>query len=129
MNWRLIRDEGHRNPMGVTELEGRMDAWLRGDHRAAVFETNGQLVGYALYRFDVEHVYLRHFYVEPSHRRQGVGRSALIWLRREVWAGARVRVEVLVTNDVGMAFWRGIGFRDYSLTLEADPVARAAEGA
>jgi hypothetical protein len=31
-----------------------------------------------------------------------------------------VRVEVLVGNAVGVAFWRSVGFRDYCLTLELE---------
>ena len=29
MNWQLIQDEGHRNPMTVTEKEGQRLAWVR----------------------------------------------------------------------------------------------------
>jgi hypothetical protein len=40
-----------------------------------------------------------------------------------------VRVEVLVGNADGLAFWRAVGFRDYALTLEADPDAGEPGGA
>ena len=41
----------------------------------------------------------------------------------EVWPeGARVTVEVLVHNRVGVAFWRALGFQDYALTLESGGV-------
>ena len=53
-------------------------------------------------------------------RRRGVGRAAIGWLWQHVWGGRRVRVDVLVGNAVGVAFWRAVGFRDYCLTLELE---------
>jgi GNAT superfamily N-acetyltransferase len=121
MNWQLIRDEGHRNPMTVAELEARMAAWLAGDYQAVLFLDAGQVVGYALYRFEPEWVHLRQFFIHPGHRRRGVGRAALAWLRDRAWPeGTRVRVEVLVGNAAALAFWRAVGFRDYCLTLELE---------
>jgi GNAT superfamily N-acetyltransferase len=119
MNHRLIRDEGHRNRMTLPELRERMEGWLRGEYRAALIDHGGAPVGYALFRRESEFVYLRQFYVAPEYRRRGVGRAALAWLRETAWAGApRVRIDVLVGNETGIAFWRAVGFRDYCLTME-----------
>jgi hypothetical protein len=38
LNHQLIRDEGHRNPMTVPELENRMRGWLSTDYEAIIFE-------------------------------------------------------------------------------------------
>ncbi len=35
MNYKLIRDEGHRNPMNKVQLTRRMKNWLRGEYRPA----------------------------------------------------------------------------------------------
>jgi GNAT superfamily N-acetyltransferase len=119
MNGHLIRDEGHRNPMTGPELEARMARWLAGAYQAVLFEDGGRAVGYALYRRDPDYVYLRQFFVRAECRRRGIGRGALEWLRENCWGtGSRVRVEVLVENAAGIAFWRATGFRDYALTLE-----------
>ena len=119
MNWQLIRDEGHRNPMTAAELEARMVRWLAGAYEAVLFEEAGRAVGYALYRREPEYVYLRQFFIRAEDRRRGVGRAALEWLREDCWgAGTRVRVEVLTGNAAGVAFWRASGFRAYALTLE-----------
>jgi ribosomal protein S18 acetylase RimI-like enzyme len=31
-----------------------------------------------------------------------------------------VSLEVLVHNDRGIAFWRSVGFRDYSIVMQLD---------
>lgn len=119
MNQALIRDEGHRNPMTLPQLQDRMAEWLRREYEAILFENNGSATGYALFRREPEYVYLRQLYVCPQPRRQGVGRAAFDWLRTHPWAGERrLRVEVLVGNAAAIAFWRAVGFRDYCLTLE-----------
>jgi GNAT superfamily N-acetyltransferase len=120
MNWQLIRDEGHRNPMTVAELTSRMGGWIAGEYEAVLWEEAGQPAGYALYRRDPEHVYLRQFFVVPECRRRGVGRAAIARLWEHHWGHGRVRVEVLVGNATGLAFWRAVGFADYCLTLEME---------
>jgi len=119
LNADLIRDEGHRNPMTVAELEGRMRGWLEGEYEAALCESDGAAVGYALFRREPDHVYLRHLFVREQDRRQGVAAALLDWLWLNAWAGVeRVRVDVLVGNSAGLAFWRAVGFSGYCVTLE-----------
>ncbi len=121
MNRQLIVDEGHRNRMSLAELEDRIAEWLRGDYRAALFEDGGQVVGYALYRTEPDHVYLRQFFVVADRRRQGVGRAAFDWLRKNAWQNLpRIRLDVLISNQQAIAYWRTIGFRDYCLTMELE---------
>ncbi len=120
MNEQLIRDEGHRNRMTVAELETRMGEFLQSGYSAVLFESAGITIGYALFMPDREWIYLRQFFVRPEHRRKGLGREAIDWLRISAWKGQRVRVEVLVGNATGIAFWRAVGFADYCLTLESD---------
>jgi len=121
-NRQLIQDEGHRNRMTLSELEARMRGLLEGEYTAILFEQGGEPLAYALYRRDADSLYLRQFFVERSHRRQGVGRQAMTLLLREIWPpDARVTVEVLVHNRAAHAFWRSVGFRDYAVTLEMLP--------
>ncbi|HET6881292.1 MAG TPA: GNAT family N-acetyltransferase [Pirellulales bacterium] len=121
MNQQLIRDEGHRNRMSLGQLEDRMQAWLSGEYQAAIFEESGEAVGYALFKREPEWIYLRQFFVVPSKRRQGIGRKAMDWLKENVWRNSpRIRLDVLVGNPTGIAFWRSLGFADYALTMELD---------
>jgi predicted acetyltransferase len=122
LNLRLIRDEGHRNPMTVPELEQRMRGWLASEYAAVFFEDGGEVVAYALYRDQPEEIYLRQLFVVLDRRRKGIGREVVKILRSKIWpTNRRLTVEVLVHNTAAIAFWRAVGYRDYCLTLEIPP--------
>jgi GNAT superfamily N-acetyltransferase len=122
LNRQLIRDEGHRNPMDLPQLEIRMRAWLEGPYRAVMGDPASMPPAYALFRDDGDFIYLRQFFVTESIRRQGVGRSLVNWLRQHAWAAERrIRLDVLVGNEIGRQFWRSVGFADYCTTMESPP--------
>ena len=124
LNHQLIRDEGHRNPMTVPELDQRMRSWLGGKYRAVFFEADGVTVAYALFREKPEEIYLRQLFVARHKRRQWVGRKAVEILRSQIWPrNKRLTVEVLVANTNAVAFWRAVGYRDYALRLEIMPAS------
>jgi predicted acetyltransferase len=122
LNHQLIRDEGHRNKMTVPELEQRMKGWLASEYAAVLFENDGEVVAYALYREQPEGIYLRQLFVVRNQRRKGIGREAVKILRSKIWPkNQRLTVEVLVQNGAAVAFWRAAGYKDYCLTLEILP--------
>jgi predicted acetyltransferase len=122
LNHQLIRDEGHRNKMTVPELEQRMKGWLASEYAAVLFENDGAVVAYALYREQPEEIYLRQLFVVRNQRRKGMGREAVKILRSKIWPkNQRLTVEVLVQNEAAVAFWRAVGYKDYCLTLEILP--------
>jgi predicted acetyltransferase len=122
MNHQLIRDEGHRNPMTVEELEQRMREWIRSGYVAVIFEEDGKTVAYALYREEADEIYMRQFFVLREHRRRGHGRTAFSTLRTRIWpADKRLTVSTLSQNHAAIAFWRAMGYKDYSLNLEIMP--------
>ncbi len=123
LNHQLIRDEGHRNKMDVAELEQRMRAWLQSaEFTAIIFELSSEVVAYALYRESEEGIYLRQLFVIRTRRREGLGRQTLAILRGKIWPKSkRLAVEVLTQNTAAIAFWRALGYRDYSLCLEIMP--------
>jgi ribosomal protein S18 acetylase RimI-like enzyme len=123
MNRQLVEDEGHRNQSKPDAwFEGRMRGFLTGGYRAVLFELEGDVVAYALYTDHPDHsdtIYLRQIFVDRARRRQGIGREAMRILRGEVWPqDKRLTVEVLVSNPVAQAFYKSVGFREYSLELE-----------
>lgn len=105
--------------MTVPQLAERMSEWLKGEYHAVLFELESRPVGYALYRFEPEYVYLRQLFVAPEMRRRGIASSALDWLRQNAWGDRpRVRIDVLIGNRSGIEFWRSVGFSDYCVTME-----------
>ena len=118
-NHQLIQDEGHRNAANIVELEERMRSWLAGPYRGVLFLKQRETVAYALYREDADEIYLRHLFVVRNHRREGVGRVVIDILRSQIWpTHKRLTVEVLVRNTAAVAFWRSVGYQDYSLKME-----------
>jgi ribosomal protein S18 acetylase RimI-like enzyme len=129
MNRQLVEDEGHRNRFQSDAwFEERMRRFLTGGYTAVLFEQEGQAVAYALFTDHPDHrdtIYLRQIWVDRAHRRRGIGREAMRLLREEIWPpDRRVTVEVLVGNQVARAFYRAVGFGEYSLELEILPRRR-----
>jgi ribosomal protein S18 acetylase RimI-like enzyme len=118
MNQRLIEDEGHPNPMTVAELAERMAQWLAGEYAAHVLREGDEIAAYALIRDDGETWYLRHLYVERSHRRQGLATALLDWLYAHVWTDKPVRLDVLAHNTAAIAFYEAYGFKVGCLRME-----------
>ncbi|GEM49220.1 GNAT family N-acetyltransferase [Deinococcus cellulosilyticus] len=123
-NRELIQEEGHRNPMNLRELTQRMESFLMDEWEAVYFIHDGQKVGYALYKFGtdafdsrIQTVYLRQFLILYPFRKQGLGRKAFETLKQEVFKEARIHVEVLTHNERGVAFWKAMGFKMYSMHL------------
>src|SRR5258708_34630083 len=81
LNHQLIRDEGHRNPMTVPQLEQRMRDFLTGEYRGIIFEDRGEIVAYALFREQPEEVYLRQLFVVRKRRGQGIGCQTWAFMR------------------------------------------------
>ncbi len=124
-NHQLIRDEGHRNPMTVTQLAERMRGWLHEDYRAVIFTAASptpSACAYVLYKQEPQLIHVRHLFVARDRRRKGIGRAAFSLLREQVWPrDLRLTVDVLCQNQGGVEFWRSVGYRDYCLTLEIMP--------
>ncbi|GAC1036841.1 hypothetical protein thsps117_15980 [Pseudomonas sp. No.117] len=119
----LQRDEGSPQPLGEAALRQRLADWLsRGEYQAILVERDGQPLGYALYRLETARIYLRHLYVAPEARRQGLGRAFFGQLRDRLWpADLPVQLNVLAGNQTGRAFWAALGFAPFSLTLQRPP--------
>jgi len=126
-NAQLIRDEHNDAAAPAEEIEPRLREWLAKDYVACVFEAATSMgnaavpFGYAIFRDLSECVHLRHFFVEPAFRRRGLGRRAFLGLREMFPSGKRILVEVLVGNDTGAAFWKGVGFTPRYLGLQLNP--------
>ena len=121
LNRELIDDEGHRNPMSVSQLEARMRKWLEWEYRIALFEREGRVVAYVLYRPQGGDIFLRHLYVVRDARRQGIATAVMRTLARDVWpSNARIALDVLVGSSGALAFYHTLGFQPFSLSRRND---------
>ena len=116
----LQRDQGSPQPLAEPALRQRLADWLSaGTYQAIVVERDGQPLGYALYCLEADRIFLRHLYVVPAARRQGLGRAFYEHLRDRLWPADRpVQLNVLADHASGQAFWRALGFEAFSLTLQ-----------
>ncbi len=118
MNFCLIRDENHSNPMTLTALEIRMLSWLKEGYQCRLLYQNDNCVGYVLWRDEVEHLYIRHFFIKQEFRQCGIGTTAINLLKQSEWLDRSIRLDVLASNPVGTKFWNSLGFKEYCRTLE-----------
>jgi len=101
MNANLIIDEGHTYRLTTKELTDRVHAWLKNGFQYQIFrDQGGQTIGYALWREQPDHIFLRQFFINDAFR----------------WTS--IRLEVLDRNDRAQAFWQSLGFVQYARTLE-----------
>jgi ribosomal protein S18 acetylase RimI-like enzyme len=128
-NQQLIQDEWGGGTMSLEQLESRMRRRINDDeYRAVLFHERGNDVAYALVTSDDESAFIHHFYVLPEYRSGGIGREAMEILFRDVVPPtARVTLDVLANNESGRAFWRNVGFNDYSVRMERLPTVLASE--
>ncbi|WP_239083968.1 GNAT family N-acetyltransferase [Asanoa ishikariensis] len=104
-----------------------MRRWISGDRYAvAIVDRDGLPVAYAVWRNDEDGIYVRQFFVGRDHRRKGLGRAGFTALL-ERWGDKPVKLDALVHNERGLAFWRALGFRDYSLILSLDAASNGRE--
>ncbi|MCI0477814.1 MAG: GNAT family N-acetyltransferase [Anaerolineales bacterium] len=123
MNRHLVEDEQHRNRFKPDAwFEDRMRGFLTGEYTAVLFELDGVVVGYALYRNHPDHsdtIYLRQIFVERAHRQKGIGKEMIRLLKEELLPhDKRLTVDVLVSNQAARDFYRATGFQEYALELE-----------
>jgi len=105
--------------MTLPQLEERMRGFLSGEYRGVIFQEDGEVVAYALYREQPDEIYLRQLFVVRDRRRRGIGRRAIEILRSEIWPkNKRLTVDVLLHDTTAIAFWRAVGYKDYVLGLE-----------
>ena len=122
LNAQLVEDEGHHRRWSQEQLAGMWHEWLRQRYYALLFEHQGVVVAYALYRADEDaSIYLRHFFVCREQRRKGIGQKAIRMLIDEIWPrGARITLDVLLHNEAARSFWGELGFKPYAVSMELD---------
>jgi 8-oxo-dGTP pyrophosphatase MutT (NUDIX family) len=127
MNASLVQAEGSDNPMTVEELRYRMNAFLLEDgYQAVIFEYDGAVIGYALYRPEPKFTYLRQFYITEKMRGRGLGTAAFRMMRESQWSqAAEIQLDVLEGNRGAIDFWRDLGFEPRATRLRLETADRS----
>lgn len=129
MNLQLTENENHRDRFKSEQwFKDRMEQFIGGDYKAVLFEKEGKVVAYALYRNHPEQddtIYLRQIFFERESRRQGIGREVMNLLKTDIWPKEnRLTVEVLSHNEVARKFFQSVRYKEYCLELEIKPEER-----
>jgi ribosomal protein S18 acetylase RimI-like enzyme len=123
MNDELVKAEWGPATLSIGQLTARMATFLERGYEAHIVESGDDMVGYVLFRRDVDHVFVRHFYIAPGQRRAGVGRRVFEWMSEKVWAGERVILQVRGGHEQALRFWEALGFQERFVALEWSPEA------
>ena len=128
MNSRLVEDQESENTWSLAKYEQRFSEWLQdGTWHIDMILQDGQCVGYAVYQPRSDYynpdqpvIYVRQYYIERTHRRQGLGRAAFQELidSRFPTGYQAIALDVVATNPVGQAFWEKLGFAPYFISMK-----------
>lgn len=120
MNSCLIVDEGHTYRLSHDQLLQRMRAWLTDGYDYSIFRTTkGVAVGYALWREQPDHLFLRQFFIREMFRRRGYGTHIFYSMRNGPWQQwTSIRLDVLDRNDRARMFWGALAPVDAARRLE-----------
>jgi len=111
MNKQLIEDEKTNNFMDITQLENRMNDFLKSGYKAFFFLIEEEIIGYALCDMTKEPKYLRQFYIKREERRKHYGKYSFYKLLEKLET-KEIEVDVLKWNEDGIKFWENIGFKE-----------------
>jgi ribosomal protein S18 acetylase RimI-like enzyme len=108
--WKTIKGFGIRSVDDSREGIERFLKWNPG--LSVVAEEDGKIVGAILCGSDGRRGCLYHVCVHQDYRRQGIGKSMVIWCMgklKELQIN-KVSLIAFTQNDVGNAFWKEIGW-------------------
>ena len=108
--WKTIKGFGIRSVDDSREGIERFLKWNPG--LSVVAEENGTIVGAILCGSDGRRGCLYHVCVHKDFRRQGIGKSMVVWCMEKLKELQINKVSLIAftQNDVGNAFWKEIGW-------------------
>jgi ribosomal-protein-alanine N-acetyltransferase len=95
------------------EAEDFIERLRQRDCIGMVSERDGRIVGYMIYSLRPKHLHIQNFAVDPTYRRQGVGRQMAAKLESKLTHERRTRIilEVGERNVGAQKFFSACGFR------------------
>ena len=108
--WKTIKGFGIRSVDDSREGIERFLKWNPG--LSVVAEENGEIVGAILCGSDGRRGCLYHVCVHKEYRRQGIGKTMVVWCMEKLKELQINKVSLIAftQNDVGNAFWKEIGW-------------------
>ena len=108
--WKTIKGFGIRSVDDSKEGIERFLKWNPG--LSVVAEENGEIVGAILCGSDGRRGCLYHVCVHKDYRRQGIGKTMVVWCMEKLKELQINKVSLIAftQNDVGNAFWKEIGW-------------------
>lgn len=108
--WKTIKGFGIRSVDDSREGIERFLKWNPG--LSVVAEEEGKIVGAILCGSDGRRGCLYHVCVHKDYRRQGIGKTMVIWCMEKLKELQINKVSLIAftQNDVGNAFWKEIGW-------------------
>ena len=108
--WKSIKGFGIRSVDDSKEGIERFLKWNPG--LSVVAEQDGEIVGAILCGSDGRRGCLYHVCVHKDYRRQGIGKTMVIWCMEKLKELQINKVSLIAftKNDVGNAFWKEIGW-------------------
>ena len=108
--WKTIKGFGIRSVDDSKEGIERFLKWNPG--LSVVAEEEGRIVGAILCGSDGRRGCLYHVCVQKEYRRQGIGKTMVVWCMEKLKELQINKVSLIAftQNDVGNAFWKEIGW-------------------
>ena len=108
--WKTIKGFGIRSVDDSREGIERFLKWNPG--LSVVAEEEGQIVGAILCGSDGRRGCLYHVCVHKEYRRQGIGKTMVVWCMEKLKELQINKVSLIAftQNDIGNAFWKEIGW-------------------
>ena len=108
--WKTIKGFGIRSVDDSREGIERFLKWNPG--LSVVAEEKGEIVGAILCGSDGRRGCLYHVCVHRDYRRQGIGKSMVVWCMEKLKELQINKVSLIAftQNDIGNAFWKEIGW-------------------
>ena len=108
--WKTIKGFGIRSVDDSKEGIERFLKWNPG--LSVVAEEDGEIVGAILCGSDGRRGCLYHVCVHKDYRRQGIGKTMVIWCMEKLKELQINKVSLIAftQNDIGNAFWKEIGW-------------------
>ena len=108
--WKTIKGFGIRSVDDSKEGIERFLKWNPG--LCVVVEKDGKIVGAILCGSDGRRGCLYHVCVHKDYRRQGIGKTMVIWCMEKLKELQINKVSLIAftQNDIGNAFWKEIGW-------------------